>query len=347
MRSKMAPVCLAGRQSRLLSLLFVIALFLCVCCWDVSALFAYDHQALLNIRVSDESLTLLKHELGDQTASLPPLLADIPSYLRRSPCAPPRKKRQRRRGKRGGVLVKVKAYLSLSCAADPRLLRGGFCYSSAVRRSIQLRGPWLRIVIPSPPAAAVPGLTMLSGTPMDAAPATSPLSSASAGRTTTPVPLAVTHGSLAAPAQCGLMSVSLPGQLRVPRGNVVHTNLRPLRRASTSMTPNVTLRMALINATSLANKTFLLNDFFTSRKLDFMFVTETWLHTGESIPFSELLPPDCTFLSSPRTTGKGGGLACVFKSSFHCQQIPSVTYSSFELQLFKLNSSTQIQKEFY
>lgn len=66
---------------------------------------------------------------------------------------------------------------------------------------------------------------------------------------------------------------------------------------------------------------------------------ETWLHIGESTPFSELLPPDCTFLSSPRTTGKGGGLACVFKSSLHCQQIPSVTYFSFELQLYKQNSS--------
>lgn len=87
----MAAVCLAGRRSRLLSLLFVIALLLCICCWDVSALFAYDRQVLLNIRVFGAMQMLLKHELGDQDASLPPLLADIPFYLRRSPCTPPRK----------------------------------------------------------------------------------------------------------------------------------------------------------------------------------------------------------------------------------------------------------------
>ncbi len=68
-----------------------------------------------------------------------------------------------------------------------------------------------------------------------------------------------------------------------------------------------------------------------------MFLTETWLQTGELIPLSELLPPSCDFLSSPRTTGRGGGLASVFKSVFHCQKIAVDVYSSFELQLFEIN----------
>lgn len=38
----------------------------------------------------------------------------------------------------------------------------------------------------------------------------------------------------------------------------------------------------LLNARSLANKTFLLNDFM-SHMLDFMFLTETWLCSGESV----------------------------------------------------------------
>ncbi len=40
-------------------------------------------------------------------------------------------------------------------------------------------------------------------------------------------------------------------------------------------------RIALVNARSLANKTFILNDFFSSHGLDFLFVTETWLCVGE------------------------------------------------------------------
>ncbi len=95
--------------------------------------------------------------------------------------------------------------------------------------------------------------------------------------------------------------------------------------------------MALINVRSIMNKTFLLNDFFSSRELDFLFLTETCLQSGEFTPFSELLPPDCVFFSSPRTTGKGGGLATAFKSVFHCQQLLSDTFSSFELQLFEIN----------
>ena len=88
------------------------------------------------------------------------------------------------------------------------------------------------------------------------------------------------------------------------------------------------------NARSLANKTFLLNDFFISRLLDFLCLTEMCIHAGESIAFSEILPLGCTFLSSPQTTGKVGWAACVYKSSFHCRQITSVTFSSFELQFF-------------
>ena len=38
--------------------------------------------------------------------------------------------------------------------SDPRLRREGFCYSSAVRCSLQLRGPWMWAIAPSPPAGA-------------------------------------------------------------------------------------------------------------------------------------------------------------------------------------------------
>ena len=112
-----------------------------------------------------------------------------------------------------------------------------------------------------------------------------------------------------------------------------------LRRTPKLDSMDKTLHMALINAWSITNKTFVLNYFFTSRDLDFMLLTETWLHIGESTAFYELLPPDCTFFSSPRTTGKGGGVATVFKSIFQCRQSVTVTYSSFELQLFELNAS--------
>ena len=343
---KMAPVCSAARRSRqtLLVLLFAVILFICVCCPNVSAILIYDRQTLLNIRSTAET-ELSRHDLADWTASLPPLLADIPAYRRRTPCAPPWKKRRRRRGKRAGVLVKIKAYLSSSCVFVPRLRREGLCFSSAIRCSLQFRCPWIRAVAPSPPAGASER-TFSPGPPtISPPPGLLPTPSYfSPGLRLAPSPLllpAASPGPPMAPAFHAMTTALPPGHHRARRGGVVFTNLCPLRRAAASatVTPQVTLKIALINARSLANKTFLLNDFFTSRELDFMCLTETWIHAGESIAFSEILPPGCTFLSSPRTTGKGGGVACVYKSSFHCRQIPSVTFSSFELQLFELNCS--------
>ena len=145
--------------------------------------------------------------------------------------------------------MKTKAYLSSSCVSDPRLQCKGFCYSSAVRCSLQLRSPWIRAVAPSPPAGA----------------------------------------------------------------------------SELTLSPGLQMVSALLGLPPMQSY--------------FMCLTETWIHAGESIAFSEILPPGCTFLSSPQTTGKGGGVACGYKSSFHCWQTPSVTFFSFELQLFELNCS--------
>ena len=96
---------------------------------------------------------------------------------------------------------------------------------------------------------------------------------------------------------------------------------RAPRTADASDVP-VPARFGLVNARSLANKTFILRDFFMSRGLDFLCLTETWLSAGESTPLIELLPPDCCYFNSPRSSGrKGGGIAVVFNSGFKCRQI--------------------------
>ncbi len=84
-----------------------------------------------------------------------------------------------------------------------------------------------------------------------------------------------------------------------------------------------TVNMALVNARSLLNKTFILNDFFIQHDLDFLFISETWLNVGETHALIELSPDDCTFFSTPRTTGRGGGLACVLRRDLNvvfCQR---------------------------
>ncbi len=128
---------------------------------------------------------------------------------------------------------------------------------------------------------------------------------------------------------------------------VNHLILRSLRdgnsvnffnQSSLSSSDTIPVTMALINARSLANKTFILNDLFASNELDFLFVTETWLKGGDMSPLSELSSAGCSFFSTPRSIGRGGGLAVVFKEKFKCRLLPSDSFCSFESQLITLNS---------
>lgn len=58
--------------------------------------------------------------------------------------------------------------------------------------------------------------------------------------------------------------------------------------------------------------------------------------------FLTSLSPRLFNFSSPKTGGKGGGLASVFKLHFCCLQLSLVLYSSFEVKLLEFNSSPSV-----
>lgn len=121
---------------------------------------------------------------------------------------------------------------------------------------------------------------------------------------------------------------------RLRRGGVDVSLLWTFDRESLSSKDSTPVRIALTNARSLANKFFVFNDFFTSKDLDMLCVTETWIGVGESSVFSEVLPLNCTYFNSPRLTGRGGGVATIFKEHLNCRRLPSYSYSGFELSIF-------------
>lgn len=91
---------------------------------------------------------------------------------------------------------------------------------------------------------------------------------------------------------------SAPSQVFLPRlhrRGVNLMNLRLLCHVSQLAYESISVKMALVNSRSVVNKTFILNDFFTSQCLDFLFLTETWINVGDLSPFTELVPPDCDF----------------------------------------------------
>lgn len=71
-------------------------------------------------------------------------------------------------------------------------------------------------------------------------------------------------------------------------------------------------------------------------------MTESRLNVEDLSPFSELVPPECTFFKSPLTAGRGGGLASVFKRHFGCQRLPTNVYFSFELLLLQIESTNPV-----
>lgn len=118
----------------------------------------------------------------------------------------------------------------------------------------------------------------------------------------------------------------------------VPENLCSVSHAS-QQTYRCLIHMALINKGSVANNTFILNNFFTSCSFLLM---EIWIKPGENSAFSELLPPGCAFFTSPRTSGRGGGLAAIFNDSCRCCLLPTNAYSCFQLQLFVLSFSSPV-----
>lgn len=111
----MVPLCVASRLP-LLPFLYIImyiilySIFLLLLAQNVSPLLLYDSLTLLNIRDSVGKLPI--HDFIEQPKSLPPLLALIPPYLRCPPTGLLRYSCRRRRGRRGGVLCRLRAYLA-------------------------------------------------------------------------------------------------------------------------------------------------------------------------------------------------------------------------------------------
>ena len=117
----------------------------------------------------------------------------------------------------------------------------------------------------------------------------------------------------------------------------VLNNLLPIVRATQTLkTVNqpMPFRMALVNARSITNKSFILNELIVSKALDFLFLTETWQRSEDYASLIELSPSNYKFICTPRPSGRGGGLAVVLKERFSCRSMNmgNLPFSSFELQ---------------
>lgn len=144
---KMAPLCMV-RRPPLLSLLAFL-LFLLFVIANATSQFVYDSLTLLRIR---DSVNYFPVQAGNGHSNTPPPhLASVPAYLWRPVYALPRnKKHRRRRGKRGGIHVKFRAYLASRSVDCPGDSRGSLPVDLGIfylRRSLDYRYCWLHPVL--------------------------------------------------------------------------------------------------------------------------------------------------------------------------------------------------------
>lgn len=107
-------------------------------------------------------------------------------------------------------------------------------------------------------------------------------------------------------------------------GRVNLCNLWPLCRATQPECDSSLLKMVLICAHSLVNKTFILNNFFYCTSfwiLDFLCATETWINPGKLCSLA---------LNTLTLSSRGGGIVTVFKNAFPCRSLSTALYSGFK-----------------
>ena len=114
--------------------------------------------------------------------------------------------------------------------------------------------------------------------------------------------------------------INKPASDRLPRPHVVA--LKPQKLALVNSGKSFMPKFALLNVRSLSGKSFLINDLICSNKLDFLFLTETWLdQTNCDTVLIESAPPDFEFLNATRPSKKGGGIAFLFKALFQYKHV--------------------------
>uniref|UniRef100_A0A8C6LBK5 Reverse transcriptase domain-containing protein n=1 Tax=Nothobranchius furzeri TaxID=105023 RepID=A0A8C6LBK5_NOTFU len=130
---------------------------------------------------------------------------------------------------------------------------------------------------------------------------------------------------------------------RHPRLNTGRTaDLRSLASLAKTATfnHNNTVNFGLLNVRSLTNKGQLIQDLITDHKLDFIGLTETWQQLNDFSQLNASAPPGFVYLSYPRGSGRGGGLALLYREKWKVLPVSTPAFSSMESSVFQIPGPT-------
>jgi hypothetical protein len=129
-------------------------------------------------------------------------------------------------------------------------------------------------------------------------------------------------------------------------------NLKPIKAGNNHLSSHFShsvshpLKMALLNARSVCNKTITIRDLITDHNLDMLALTETWINSiTEKQISADLTPEGYSIVTKIRPSGRGGGVALIYRSSLVCNPVKSHFISSaFEcMEVTLINGSKSVR----
>lgn len=79
------------------------------------------------------------------------------------------------------------------------------------------------------------------------------------------------------------------------------------------------------------NKAIDINELIVDKDLDVLCLSETWFRdSGDEVSIGEMTPPGYTLMHSPRTFGRGGGVAVIYRNQVKLSQCKQKSFKTFD-----------------
>ena len=125
-----------------------------------------------------------------------------------------------------------------------------------------------------------------------------------------------------------------PGCAPGPSPPVADPEVNKLSRRSADLSMSI----GWLNVQSLNNKTDAVSDVIVDRSLDVLALTETWHVTSNDLCLHRAAPHGYAVTDVPRSAGRGGGVAVIYRKHLKCSRIALPLVTTFEAICTRLST---------